>query len=300
MRKVDPYTLETMATSGQVLPGTIPAPAAFLTSTTRDYQQLNGNLYIRNTHLANFNTYEQAHVNNSYATRSAWEFNDVVAFPIDSDYSVSAGVESDAQFAIWKDFPNFEDLRVSILSRSKKLLTIHTKEVGTLVRFSAGNPSGRYLPAILNSGNIQVYLPQVQKISGSLKQVRHQSVFYKARQRMRFSLSWWVSAPAPIEVFLSQVGTTNNASFCGFAAGTVMYLRMVGDANVGLSGNIPQYKTAEFELDQAGFYDYSGYQDEWFRTTATVAQGWNNTSAFSDGSILTVVPSQSDFSSFGP
>lgn len=297
VRTQDPTGIHTSFASAAIVGSAFPGPAAIFgalsyTSSVKEYRQLNDGRFISVTRYDPFNSAQRLEAARTVSRRSASEFFDQYGTVLVS--SLDDDAVATAQFAIAVGESNFVDLEVQSLTPNRKIMVSRFQDVGTRVIGSTmGGP--RYLPAIMTSGTIKIYIPKVQSMYGTWKRALHQSVYYKSKPRRRLRVRRVLNQAAPVPDHAAYVGYVNSDTFLGLAAGTVIYKGAEYDINVAASGTLPMVIDYIFETDAAGFFDYQGVMDAWFDTRIAVAQGYNAVSLFTDGTCAAQTPSSTAF-----
>ncbi len=95
------------------------------------------------------------------------------------------------------------------------------------------------------------------------------------------------------------INTTNNATFLGLPAGSVIYKSSDLVTNLILSGTRNYAMDYQLQWVDGGHYGLDGWAWVLHTTTgSTITPGWVNVSALTGSGLATAIPSQSDFSVF--
>lgn len=168
---------------------------------------------------------------------------------------------------------------------------------GILV-FSGISSHQRWVPARLSGSTVQVWIAQKWTVSTGLYKYRVCRTLISTPVRLFTLRRMWSQTP-PAPDFFAQVNTTNNNTFLGLSAGTVYYRGDKLSTNISNTGILPFFTDYFFNDDPNGVFDFSGFQEGIFYSTANLtAATWAAASALVGVGIVGTVPAQSNFANF--
>jgi hypothetical protein len=147
----------------------------------------------------------------------------------------------------------------------------------------------------VSGGAVQVFVVDL-KTRGSGSYVYRLGRSQKRRVAREFTLSRLLSGTT-VPDFQSIVENTNNATFLGLSAGSVMYLSSRVRSNIDLTGTYTFYMDYRFLWLSGGHYSIDGWRWQ-IRSSASVAAGWVNLTSLTGSGLAAAIPPQSDFSGF--
>ncbi len=229
-------------------------------------------------------------------------------------YSTRSGIEpftrvslelldtsSDCETVCGVYWPTFqaEDFayRMSVrkLNRFKALITREYVNPGSALNCHTG-AEPNYQIARISGGNVQVYVRRAITQSGAFTRLLLGRSL-KRRSMRRFTLARLLKGTTAPD-HQNLVETTNDTTFFGLPAGSVLFEGANLRTNLGLTGTYPFYMEYEFSWISGGHYLIEGWSSEISTSAAGITTGWQNVSSLTDCGLATDIPAQSGFSVF--
>ena len=298
----------------------ISAPFPFAKIVSMQMERTNSDGIAVVTHWDYKSTVDQVNLPATSSLRSAIQaYRDAVSSVFAStDTDVNA---ANSQWAILQGTLNLLNIQVRSLTPEYKQLIQNFVNPGiAVIGLSMGG--GRNVFARINSGAIELYVrPTVEgnaALGSGYRSIIFEPTWIIDVVRRRFIVTrtfngatiadtgsvliYTNGSPGGITVTFPDFGATNNSSFLGLGAGTVLYEGCSFSTNIGLSGVLTQFLAYHFSYDANGFFSQvppSLYGRPTAIVTGVTSTGWQPQSSFSwPGGAPIQQPTQESFAAF--